>query len=113
MSVCRWSSDDYRCDLYIYESADGYVTHVAARRLVDDIPAAPSSLLMTDPAAFAEAHQAQTEALNDATRVAMGGPCDGEMFVDETADELRQRLEHLRSVGYRFPDSVYTGFGDD
>ena len=28
MSYCRWSTDDFACDLYCYESAAEYVTHV-------------------------------------------------------------------------------------
>lgn len=28
MSYCRWSSDGGLCDLYCYEGAEGYVTHV-------------------------------------------------------------------------------------
>ena len=35
MSYCRWSSDDFQCDVYVYESvAGGFVTHVAANRVV-------------------------------------------------------------------------------
>ena len=29
MAYCRWSSEDYQCDLYCYESKEGYVTKVA------------------------------------------------------------------------------------
>ena len=32
MSYCRWSSMDYDCDLYIYESESGFEIHVARRR---------------------------------------------------------------------------------
>lgn len=32
MSVCRWSSDDFRCDLYIYSGEAGYACHVATMR---------------------------------------------------------------------------------
>ena len=42
MSYRRWSSDDFQCDVYVYESvAGGFVTHVAANRVVfkDELPA--------------------------------------------------------------------------
>lgn len=32
MSVCRWSSDDFRCDLYVYSAEEGYACHVATMR---------------------------------------------------------------------------------
>ena len=44
MSYCRWSSDDFRCDLYIYESAAGFVIHVAANRVEWDPPTSPYKL---------------------------------------------------------------------
>lgn len=33
MSYCRWSSDNWNCDVYVYESVyGGWQTHVAGRR---------------------------------------------------------------------------------
>lgn len=29
MSFCRWSSDDWACDVYAYESEEGFIIHVA------------------------------------------------------------------------------------
>ena len=37
MSYCRWSSDNWRCDLYCYEG-DVFITHVAGRRRMGHIP---------------------------------------------------------------------------
>src|SRR5690348_16129614 len=35
MSYCRWSSDDYQCDVYVWaDYAGGYRTEVAGRRRV-------------------------------------------------------------------------------
>ena len=46
MSYCRWSSDNWKCDLYCYEDVSGGITtHVAGNRIVGDIPEAPLSLL--------------------------------------------------------------------
>ncbi len=37
MSYCRWSSDDWQCDVYVYEDASGgWTCHVANRRHVFD-----------------------------------------------------------------------------
>lgn len=32
MSYCRWSTDHFQCDAYVYESACGWEIHVAGRR---------------------------------------------------------------------------------
>lgn len=39
MSYCRWSSMDFKCDLYIYEAEDGIAIHVASNRVIGDVPA--------------------------------------------------------------------------
>ena len=33
MSYCRWSTDNFKCDLYCYEDVNGgFTTHVASNR---------------------------------------------------------------------------------
>lgn len=32
MSYCRWSIDNWRCDVYVYEGEGGWATHVAGMR---------------------------------------------------------------------------------
>lgn len=43
MSYCRWSSDNWRCDVYVYESCSGgWLTHVAGqKRVLPPIPDLP------------------------------------------------------------------------
>ncbi len=37
MSYCRFSSDDFQCDVYVYEDVSGgWTTHVAGNRIVWD-----------------------------------------------------------------------------
>lgn len=38
MSYCRWSSDHFECDVYVYESSQGWVTHIAGRRRKAKLP---------------------------------------------------------------------------
>jgi hypothetical protein len=39
MSYCRWSSNDFQCDVYVYEDvAGGWTTHVACNRVVYSEP---------------------------------------------------------------------------
>src|SRR5690348_8302216 len=48
MSYCRWSSDGFRSDVYVYESVyDCWTVHVAGRRRIglDTLPQDPYDLL--------------------------------------------------------------------
>src|SRR5574337_1224384 len=38
MSYCRHSTDDFHSDVYTYESREGWITHVAANRLIFEEP---------------------------------------------------------------------------
>lgn len=71
MSYCRWSEGD----VYAYEAAEGYVTHVAAYR--------------TGP---------------DGNKMRIGLCCDGASFIDKSLMMLRVRLRALRDIGYILPD---------
>jgi hypothetical protein len=107
MSYCRWSSDDYRCDLYCYEDVSvGWTTHVAARRVVGDIPKLVFEKLESDPGAFAASYEAQAKFLDTAEYADIGGPFDGESFNDSTLRAFRERIVRLRAAGYHCPDSV-------
>lgn len=105
MSYCRWSSDDFACDVYVYESTgDDWVTHVARNRPVGVVPPMPP--FRADPAwaeEFIQAHQAQHEFLKTAPRAPLGLPHDGDSFSDATPGACAERLELLRAVGYRVP----------
>lgn len=105
MSYCRWSSDDFGCDLYVYASDSGYTIHVAARRVVGDVPKVPN----VQAAAVEEwvaAYQAQAEFLKTAKRQPIGGAWDGSSLYPIDARTCLASLKALRDAGYRFPDSV-------
>lgn len=109
MSYCRWSSDDFSCDLYCYQDSGGYSTHVAAHRAVYKEPLPPDIELSSEPAiidAWVNRHQHVMEMLKNADRVDIGLPYDGQSFHDSDLGEFLQRLRHLKEVGYKFPDYV-------
>jgi len=108
MSYCRWSSDNWRCDLYCYgDVSGGITTHVAGNRLVGDIPEAPLSLIMEGKnKEFLKAHKKQMAFLKTAKREPIGLPYDGEPFNDPDYASFLVRLMELREVGYKFPDYV-------
>ena len=106
MSYCRWSSDDYQCDVYCYESAEGFVTHVASNRR---ILVAPPPVPMPTTPALADwrawwARDAAVQRLFDAaTPTPIGLGHDGVSFTDATAADCACRLEALRAEGYNVP----------
>lgn len=48
MSYCRFSTDDFRSDIYCYESIEGYQIHVAAFRYVLAEPMSPKIDLLSN-----------------------------------------------------------------
>lgn len=105
MSYCRWSSDDFQCDVYVYEDVSGgFTTHVAGNRLVYANPLPPEVPLDRDHfGAWMERHQAVMKMADEATRVEISLPHAGESFNDPTAAACADRLESLRELGYVVP----------
>jgi len=113
MSYCRWSSDNWRCDLYCYgDVRGGITTHVAANRVVGEMPKEPEWPPATESppsdfwADFAKRHNAVLDFLRTAERQHIGLPYDGETFNDPDLPSFLERLESLRAMGYHFPDYV-------
>lgn len=106
MSYCRWSSDDFKCDLYIYEdTSGGFTTHVAGRKHTGDIPTVPTFGTVTMQE-WTEANQKQSDWLVKADYKEIDLPYAGETFNDETLEDLLLRVENLISLGYRVPKYV-------
>lgn len=105
MSYCRWSSDDFQCDLYIYRSMDGYVTHVAGGRRTFNVELPPPVSIVYDGVdAWVERDNILHELIDHHSEVLpIGLPLDGEDFTDATAGECADRAEELRALGYLVP----------
>lgn len=102
MSYCRFSSDNWSCDLYVYQSIHGgFVTQVAGNRITGDIPKLPPLSAGVD--AYWSATKAQHQFLDTAVRKPIELPHAGAGFVDATANECADRLESLRALGYNVP----------
>jgi hypothetical protein len=106
MSYCRWSTDDFQCDLYVYEDCDGgYTTHVAGNRPIYQSPL-PEPVDLDDTMAWLQRHDRVMQMLTEAKREDITLPHAGERLHDDTAAELLRRLQQLKQIGYRFPDYV-------
>ncbi len=101
MSYCRFSSDNWKSDVYVYENRDDrFVICVADNRVVGDVPPAPSGL---PPEEHQLALQEQQAFLDTAKREPINGFYDGEIFAFDTAEDAAFRLEEIRAMGYHVP----------
>lgn len=106
MSYCRWSTDDFGCDLYVYMSGDDrYTIHVAGNRVVGDIPKITVELFPDTVKEFLVQHDAQMEWLKTAERKPIGLEHDGKTF-DLSGEGTIAKLRELKRLGYKFPDYV-------
>ncbi len=105
MSRCRWSSMDWKCDLYIYDSEHGIEVNVAANRRVGPLPVTPWILDVPEDE-WVAAMAIERAALDSAPTVPIGGLHDGDSFTLGTERELADLLVTLRSEGYVFPDRL-------
>lgn len=130
MSYCRWSSNNFWCDVYVYEDvAGGWTTHVAGNRLrFRAIPEIPMSLFprlngewdkknrkMVYPSRyeaikasiiahiFLWSHRLHMWSVSHIPRRNIGLEHDGETFNDPTPGECASRLIYLRDCGYIVP----------
>lgn len=107
MSYCRWSTDDFQCDLYVYaDVAGGYTTHVAGNRPVFDKPLPPVVIFADNPEAWMKRHAEVMRMMDGVRREPIGLGYDGQTFRDETPEDLLATLTFLRDAGYRFPQEV-------
>lgn len=97
MSYCRWSSNDFDCDVYCYESSSGYEIHVANRRCVFAEPLPPLVPYEPEnpqwPTQWVERSRKVSEMVERATWVPIGLPFDGKSFTESTAEDCADRGE--------------------
>lgn len=130
MSYCRFSSDNWKSDIYCYEHCyGGFITHVAGNRrafpAIPDIPLgwvprfgavwSKSDLKVAYPSKWHHHaskfcldiwciwHSLHMWSVGIVPLKPIGLPHDGESFSDETPDECADRMESLRLMGYHVP----------
>lgn len=108
MSYCRWSTDNFHCDVYCYEDVSGgWTTHVAASRYPDDGRPPALELALTDFAKYQQDTRDWNSIWPAIEMVPIGLPHDGETFNDPTLEAFLERLIMLRDAGYLVPSYVF------
>ena len=114
MSYCRWSSDGFRSDVYVYEDVNGgWTTHVAGNRRLhlDTLPPDPYTPKMLQKIRdkeithqeWAENYKAYSKALGELPLVEIDLPHAAKTFNDPSPGACADRLEALRALGYYVP----------
>jgi hypothetical protein len=107
MSYVRWSSDNFKSDLYVYEAEEGYMIHIASNRVVGNIPPVDWKFLLdSNWKSYAAQSKAQHEFLATAERQPIGLPFDGQTMVADDLEQLEHFLWLLKETGYIFPEWV-------
>lgn len=124
MSYCRWSSDGFKCDVYVYESQYGYTCHVASRKIVnfneappipsffDYMPKPEDKLKDEDIQDYIKKRRVWEEWFdNHAIHENIGLEFDGKTINTESATSMANELVMLKEMGYQVPqyaiDSLY------
>lgn len=110
MSYCRWSTDDFKCDLYCYR-ADGtnssvWVTHIANSRRDWNPPYELYSPEVLQNDHWRLLYKFYHILMHKVPFTLIGLPYDGETFKDHTLEDFLVRVLVLKDAGYNMPDSL-------
>lgn len=109
MSYCRWSTDGFQCDLYVYEAEDGHCIHVASSRWIERAPTIPwkwAGTPIIGKLVFKLYQRHYRKWVETRTKVDIGLKYDGESFYCMTAGECAWKCESLKEMGYNVPQYV-------
>lgn len=111
MSYCRWSSDNFKCDVYAYLSDAGYMVHIASNKIVGNPPKNDWDLIKNGGKGgvkkWVAIEKKRSKWMSKAKRVPIGGPLDGETFTFPNVVDFYEAMLVLRGIGYKFPDYVF------
>ena len=100
MSYCRFSCDNFKSDIYLFEDcAGGWTLYVATSRVVGQVP----PLENIESPTFMESYTRQHDYLDSCRREKIGLEHDGECFRIMTIDDVLHKLTELRQIGYYVP----------
>jgi len=107
MSYCRFSTDDFNYDVYVYQSERGYVVHIAENRYVFDRSLLPKVTLKSTQEEHYERNKLLSQLVANSERVKIGLEYDGQTFTFGDLDQLYYFLIKLYMKGYNIPNSCF------
>jgi hypothetical protein len=111
MSYCRWSSDNYKCDIYAYESSAGYQIHVASSRYVGEPPESSLNLIILGGKEnidkYLSGEKVRRKWFDKGETRPIGLPYDGESYLCDSLQEFYDKMMELRNAGYHIPDQAF------
>lgn len=121
VSFCRWSSDDFQCDAYVWaDVTGGFRTEIAGRRPIIDRAALPTVPSPDDPDfgdRFVERHvalNAQLDAAHEANSyIDLPEPDGGRSYWHDSAAECAANLRRLQAAGFNIPDEAIAALDED
>lgn len=113
MSYCRWSTDDYQCDVYAYADVNGGISvHVAASRYVFNEPL-PDKVSWEDVPAFVAREKKLMQMIDKAHMEPIGLEYDGQCFFNLSQEDAAALIDKLTALGYRVPSYVAQDIWED
>lgn len=114
MSYCRWSSDNFNCDVYAYEHVDGgFAIHLCGGRYKGEIPKNDMSFLKDNTEEnrkkYIDSSTKQSAYLKTCGTEPIGLPHAGETFMMPDLESFYEKMVELKEIGYRIPKYVFEG----
>lgn len=108
MSYCRWSSDNFKSDLYVYANVSGaWTIHVAGRRYVGPVPDVPDIRGLADGSVsvddYTQACRLRSAWMEEHGTEPIDLPYAGETFDTVGPAECADKCEELAALGYHVP----------
>lgn len=105
MSYCRFSSDNWKSDVYVYDGSDGIIVHVASQRYEGYIPKLPD-ITKVSSKEFHEAYLKHHKALEKCRKVPIRHPLAGTTIICKTVKEAIDELTFLQYEKFFVPKFV-------
>lgn len=105
MSYCRFSSDNFRSDVYVYFSVENmFVCHIASRKISNIEECPQVEVPAEDPTLFYNQYKSRRKWMDShAIRENIDHELAGTTFSTERPDDMAQSLLDLREEGFHVP----------
>lgn len=113
MSYCRFSSDNWKSDVYVYASVHGgYQCHVAHAKHIHPEGKECPPMDWTTAESLGETYDAQRKWLDESV-LAPHTMQEVEDFVTETAKGMAEALLAIRCMGYHVPQGAIDALNEE